>query len=149
MVKTPFSDSRILERDGVLSVRLPASIPEREVSRLGLELVYRWFRSQARYVITERVTLMSEKMGLRFGTIRIKDTVSRWGSCSRRGNLNFNWRLVIAPMHIIDYLVVHELVHLKEMNHSRRFWDMVSLYCPEYKNHVVWLKSCGNKLFAF
>jgi predicted metal-dependent hydrolase len=78
--------------------------------------------------------------GFKFNDLRIKNVISRWGSCSRKGNLNFSIRLVHFEKEIINYVVIHELCHTKEMNHSRKFWALVGQYCPEYKTHIKMLK---------
>ncbi len=70
-----------------------------------------------------------------FNRVAIRDTSSRWGSCSSKKNLNFNYRLALLPSHLIDYIVIHELCHLKEMNHKESFWSLVSLACPKYLEH--------------
>ena len=79
-------------------------------------------------------------MGLSYNRVCIKDQRTLWGSCSTQGNLNFNWRVVMAPPDVLDYLVIHELAHLREMNHSRSFWREVSSFCPEYQSHRRWLR---------
>ncbi|HOM05796.1 MAG TPA: SprT family zinc-dependent metalloprotease [Candidatus Kapabacteria bacterium] len=79
-------------------------------------------------------------MQLQYNRISIKNTVSRWGSCSSLGNLNFNWKLAFAPLEVIDYIIIHELSHLRHLNHSADFWNEVRKYCPEYKKHKKWLK---------
>ena len=80
---------------------------------------------------------------------RIKDTVSRWGSCSTKGNLNFSWRLIMMPPEILDYVVAHEVSHMAEMNHSRRFWRVVARLCPNYAEHRTWLKQEGARYLRF
>ncbi|MCA9386358.1 M48 family metallopeptidase, partial [Candidatus Dojkabacteria bacterium] len=72
---------------------------------------------------------------------------TNWGSCSSKGNLNFTWRLIFAPLEILDYVVVHELCHLKEQNHSQRFWDLVAEQVPDYKKKRIWLKKHGANLY--
>lgn len=92
----------------------------------------------------DRVWHYAQLMGEEnLGTVRLKELKSRWGSCSIRRNLNFNWKLVLAPPEVLDYVVVHELCHLKEMNHSSRFWDLVEAYCPDYRECRAWLKDHG------
>jgi alpha-glucosidase len=86
-------------------------------------------------------------LGVTFGRVRVKDQRSLWGSCSRAGNLNFNWRLTLAPPEVLDYVVIHELAHRLEMNHSRRFWAHVEKVCPDYRVHRGWLRKNGEGLY--
>ena len=81
-----------------------------------------------------------------YNKIYIRDQKTRWGSCSSKGNLNFNWRLIMAPLFIMDYIVVHELAHLVHPNHSRDFWKLVKKIVPDYKEKKEWLKIYGNSL---
>lgn len=89
-------------------------------------------REEARTFIHARVAELNQHYGLRYNRITIKDQKSRWGSCSRQGNLNFNYKLLFLPSHIADYIIVHELCHLREMNHSRNFWGLVAQTVPDY-----------------
>ena len=73
----------------------------------------------------------------------MRDQRRRWGSCSVEGNLNFNYRLVMAPPEVLDYVVIHELMHRRQLNHSRRFWALVSEHCPGYRDAIAWLKTYG------
>lgn len=93
----------------------------------------------------ERVRLYAERMQVSYGKISVKDQKTRWGSCSSLGNLNFNWRLVLMPEEILDYVVVHELAHRKEMNHSRAFWAEVERILPDYKERRKWLRIHGRE----
>ena len=101
----------------------------------------------ARKHITFRVEYYAKKHDFKFNKIAIKDQRSRWGSCSSLSNLNFNWRLIFAPTEISDYVIVHELSHTKQMNHSARFWNIVAECMPEYKIRNSWLKENGKYLF--
>ena len=103
----------------------------------------RGFRRLAKEKIPKRVALFAEQVGVDYGKITIKDTKSRWGSCSYQGNLNFCWRLILAPEEVLDYIVVHELCHRLEMNHSARFWAEVKRVLPEYEKSKEWLKENG------
>ena len=87
-------------------------------------------------------------MGVTYGRITIRNQVSRWGSCSSVGNLNFNCLLMLAPPEVRDYVVVHELCHRKEMNHSPAFWAEVEKMIPDYKAHKKWLKDNGTALIS-
>lgn len=103
----------------------------------------REFRRLAKEKIPKKVALFAEQVGVDYGKITIKDTKSRWGSCSYQGNLNFCWRLILAPEEVLDYIVVHELCHRLEMNHSARFWAEVKRVLPEYEKGKEWLKENG------
>ncbi len=105
-----------------------------------------WYKKQARTIIEQKVRLFARHGGVCFSKIRITNAEKRWGSCSQKGNLNFSWRLVLAPIDIIDYVVLHELSHLKEQNHSKKFWDAVASVCPEYRKRRKWLKENGHTL---
>jgi predicted metal-dependent hydrolase len=97
-------------------------------------------REHARERFLERTAFWAPRLGVAYKRVFIKDQRTLWGSCSREGNLNFNWRIAKAPPEILDYLVIHELAHLREMNHSPRFWAVVAEHCPDYKVHRKWLR---------
>jgi predicted metal-dependent hydrolase len=99
-----------------------------------------WYKRQARIVLTERVHLHASRLGLTPTNLRITSARTRWGSCSGRGTLSFTWRLVLAPIAVIDYVVVHELVHLEVKNHSALFWQRVATAYPSYLAARRWLK---------
>lgn len=118
----------------VLTARTENTLIERAVRE--------WYISRAAAVIPERVRFYQDQVKERIGRICIKDVRSRWGSCSSKRNLNFNWRLILTPMEVLDYVVVHELCHLKEMNHSRDFWALVEGILPDYEKRRKWLRDC-------
>ena len=97
-------------------------------------------------VIPERVEYFAEMMNVTYGRITIREQKTRWGSCSSEKNLNFNWKLILAPPEVLDYVVVHELCHRLEMNHSPRFWAQVERVLPDYKVSRKWLREHGNEL---
>lgn len=99
-----------------------------------------WYRARAREVLTERVGIYAARMGLQPNAIKITGARTRWGSCNTRGTLCFTWRLALAPLEVIDYVVVHELAHLRMRNHSREFWRLVGEYLPEFRQRISWLK---------
>lgn len=107
------------------------------------ELMIHWYRDQARRILTERAVHYASLTGLSYGRLNITGAQKRWGSCSAAGNLNFSWRLIMAPCEIIEYVVVHELVHLEEQNHSPRFWKRVSEIMPEFRSRRKWLNENG------
>lgn len=97
-------------------------------------------------VIPDRVRYFAKILGVNYGRITIRNQRTRWGSCSSKGNLNFNCLLMLTPLDVIDYVIVHELCHRKEMNHSKRFWEEVEKILPDYRNQVEWLKTEGSKI---
>lgn len=105
-----------------------------------------WYRSAARKVITERVVYFARLHGFKYHSIRISGAATRWGSCSSKGNLSFTWRLVMAPPDVVDYVVLHELAHLREHNHSAKFWQQVAGMMPNYSIYRRWLKQNGARL---
>lgn len=102
-------------------------------------------RQSAKSRLEERVRFYSEKMGVSYGRITVREQKTRWGSCSARGNLNFNWKLILMPPEILDYVVVHELAHRREMNHSRAFYETVEAVLPDYRNRERWLREHGGE----
>lgn len=96
--------------------------------------------------IRERLAFYGPRIGGEFGRVAIRDQRSRWGSCSSKHNLNFNWKLIMAPPQVLDYVVIHELCHLHEFNHSARFWRLVETQMPEYEAWKKWLKMHGDEL---
>lgn len=94
-------------------------------------------------VIPERVAYFAKRVGVNYGRITIRNQKTRWGSCSSKGNLNFNCLLMLTPPEVIDYVIVHELCHRKEMNHSKDFWSEVKKILPDYKQSIQWLKEEG------
>lgn len=108
--------------------------------------ITRWYKQQAQLILTKRVQHYAKKAGLTYRTISITNAQTRWGSCSSQKTLNFNWRLVMAPLEVIDYVISHELAHLTEMNHSADFWETVRKMYPLYRQHRTWLKRYGHLL---
>ncbi len=106
----------------------------------------RWYRQQAFQVISERVEWYAKKYGYSYGRVNITSARTRWGSCSSRSTLSFSWRLVMAPVPVIDYVVVHELVHLKMKSHSKEYWSRVKLIMPDYQSKIDWLEKNGHLL---
>ena len=105
-------------------------------------------REKARILLTERVQHFAPLIGVTYNQISIRAQHTRWGSCSSKGNLNFNCLLALVPMEVLDYVVVHELCHRKELNHSDRFWNEIAKILPDYKVRKKWLKDNGFNLIA-
>lgn len=104
------------------------------------EALKRLYIDEAKRYIPNRVDKLSKKFGIEYGKIRINSAKTRWGSCSSKKNLNFSYRLIMCPKDVIDYVIIHELSHITHMNHSKKFWTLVSKRCPNYKAHEKWLK---------
>ena len=104
-----------------------------------------WYKKKAREYIGSRVDFFSRMLKLQPGSMRITSALSRWGSCSEDNNLAFSFRLMMAKPEVIDYVVVHELMHIKERNHSAKFWQLVESAMPQYKLHRRWLKNNNYK----
>ena len=107
-----------------------------------------FLKREARHDLESAVARHCERAGLAVKTLRLKDTRSRWGSCSSSGNLSFSWRIVMAPDHVIDYLAAHEVAHLREMNHGRAFWALCEDLCPRTPEARKWLKNNGSGLHS-
>ncbi len=162
-----------LKPDGSVLVRAPRLLPQREIRRF-VENHQSWIQNQlkkqaaaqelrdaaeplderelkalresARRDLTQRSAFWAERLGVTYGRISIRHQRSRWGSCSSKGNLNFNCLLMLAPESVRDYVVVHELCHRKHMNHSPAFWQMVEQVLPDWRNAKTWLKRNGETL---
>lgn len=163
-----------IKPDGSIIVRAPMRLPEREI-RSFLKEKSDWIDKHLAKVlaareagenapltaqdireladkalesIPPRVQYYAARMGVTYGRITIRNQSTRWGSCSSQGNLNFNCLLMLTPAEILDYVIVHELAHRKQMNHSDAFWAEVAKVFPDYKARVKWLKSNGAALLA-
>lgn len=114
------------------------------LTRYEIELL----RKQVKEMVTERVAHYAALMDVSYGRITVRTQKTRWGSCSSKGNLNFNCLLALVPPDVLDYVVVHELCHLKEMNHSKQFWEKVGKILPDYDQSKRWLNDNGSNLIA-
>ncbi len=127
---------------------------ERTKQRPRLRLdPHRVSETEARRAVRELIAMLIDdeapELGVEPKRIQIRDQRSRWGSCSTTGTLSFNWRLVLAPFEVLDYVVVHELCHMREANHSGRFWKLVEARRPDWRAHKDWLDEHGPELLAF
>lgn len=111
-----------------------------------LETLEKRYRSAARTQFEQRCAYYHQFTGGSYTSVTIRDQKTRWGSCSSRGTLSFNYRLIFAPPAVLDYVVVHELCHLTHMNHSKEFWNMVGSVMPDYQTHKRWLREHGREL---
>ncbi|MGB1539482.1 MAG: M48 family metallopeptidase, partial [Rickettsiales bacterium] len=124
--------------NGVLSIPAPAGLLAVRTER--------WLKAKARETILEAAAPMAEKLEARFKRISVRDTSSRWGSCSRDGNLSFCWRLIFAPRDMLIYVVAHEVAHLKAMHHGPEFWAEVAKIYPDYERARKWLHEHAGEL---
>lgn len=124
-----------------MHIAIPLNFDAEESKRIIRDALIKWYCKQAEQIIKERVNYFSMLLDVAPKKIIIKEQQRRWGSCSNSGILRFNWRAIIAPISIIDYIIVHELCHLKVKNHSADFWRMVSLVIPDYKKRREWLRN--------
>jgi hypothetical protein len=105
------------------------------------DMFVKWYKEQAYFKIKERLEWYSTLSGIKYNKFSITDAQKRWGSCSTKGDLRFSWRLIMAPLSVIDYVVIHELTHLVEKNHSKKFWNKIRLIFPNYGESRRWLKN--------
>ncbi len=138
IIHTPEKPAKIEVKDGILIVGGPLS---------GFETrLQNWLKKEAKLALSEAIEKFVDTLGQRPRRLMVRDTRSRWGSCSTRRTLSFSWRLIMAPPDILHYVVAHEMAHLAEMNHSPAFWIIVEKMCPDWKKSRRWLKSDGNSL---
>lgn len=136
-----------VQREGdILEVRLQADLAAVHFREAAKQAIEGWYRQQAKAVLIPWTYQLAEQHGFTVNKISIRGQKTRWGSCSSNGNLNLNWRLLLAPSEAVAYVIIHELCHLREMNHSRRFWSLVESVCPEYRTWRKWLKDHGAEL---
>lgn len=110
-------------------------------------LLYQWYRNRAGQYLKEKTAAWSQIMRIDYGRISIRDQATRWGSCSGKGNLNFNWRLILLPEELADYVVVHELAHRFQMNHSKAFWSIVEKEIPDYLSRRKKLRTYESEIY--
>jgi predicted metal-dependent hydrolase len=124
-------------------LRVAVGAPGEEAVRDALE---RWYRRRARDEVAGRLDAAVARAGTAYSRLQIRGQRTRWASCSSTGAMSFNWRLLLAPAEILDYVIEHEVAHLEVHDHSRRFWSLLARRCPEYKSHEAWLKRHGQGL---
>ncbi|MNL31958.1 hypothetical protein D3C87_1537770 [compost metagenome] len=111
--------------------------------------LYDWLKSEALADLEDQSELHARRLGVAVKAITLRSQSSRWGSCSSSGNINYNWRLILAPPHVLDYVAAHEVAHLVEMNHSAAFWATVERTLPDMARGRAWLKAHGRDLMAW
>lgn len=160
-----------ITEEGKLSIKAPIRMTDREIEKflyqksfwiykqakrkkeeqknrlVRTEAEIKLLREKARKVLTEKTDYYKRLIGVDYKKIRIGDQKTRWGSCSSSGTISYNWRLILMPEEIMDYVVVHELCHMVEMNHSKRFWARVAEILPDYQIRRKWLKENGKSVY--
>lgn len=125
----------------LLSRRRRLSAPEQT-----RRLVSVWYQEQALKLLSDKTNRLTASMDLRHTGVSIRATRTKWGHCTSRGAIQYNWQIILAPEAIVDYLVAHEVCHLRHHNHSRAFWQLVASVCPDYLRCRAWLKAHGQQL---
>lgn len=137
-----------------LSNRSLVSLTENELIVCGAKetipnITKRWLQRHAQIILEEQSRAYAATIGGVVNRVSVRDTKSRWGSCSPNGNLSYSWRLIFAPSSVSYYVCCHEVAHLLEMNHSPKFWQVVEGFCPDYKKQRQWLRANGSTLFKY
>ena len=133
-------------KEGRLRVRVPKFSEERLREIVVPNALRRWFNSRAEARLNERVKLYSNKVGVKPKKIVVKNQMKRWGSCTKDGIVHLNWRIIMAPMSVVDYVVVHELIHVDIERHSNDFWKKLQVILPDYERRKEWLRVNGPNL---
>ncbi len=118
----------------------------KEFHKQAKQFIINWYKFKAYEYMVPKTQEFAKKLNINYNQIKISNAKTKWGSCSNLKNLNYSWRLIIAPPQVVDYVIVHELSHLLEMNHSKRFWNVVSSIKPNYQIYKTWLKDNGHLL---
>ncbi|MBX3487205.1 MAG: M48 family metallopeptidase [Candidatus Paracaedibacteraceae bacterium] len=119
--------------------------PSLSQKRLNIRFI---LEREVKKILPPVLDKITAAMNLRPKKITLRDTKSRWGSCSSEGNISLSWRLMMAPPEVMEYVVIHEFAHLVHMNHSKSFWQLVARHCPEYRRHIHWLKANGAQIMS-
>lgn len=144
----PGKNTQVIFRENKFFVYINNKLEGNKLVQEAAKVLRLWMIEKAQELIKPRTQELSREIGVSFNGIRIKDTKTRWGSCSSKGNLNFNFRLVMAPQEVMDYIIIHELCHLRHMNHSKDFWNAVAQYMPDYEVYKEWLNKNGMRLYV-
>lgn len=138
--------ARYISENRQLIIEYPQALADDQKQALIREILEKWYKMRARTVFLQKLDFWSQQMGVTYNQFRLKEQKTRWGSCSSLGNINLNWRVIMAPEGVMDYLVIHELAHLRYLNHSQAFWDFVTKFCPDHEESRRWLRQNGQNL---
>lgn len=148
LTEYPGKTTQIIFRADEFNIYINNKFAQNKVTNEMAQQLRFWMIDKAEELIKQRTAEYSVIIGVNYNNVRIKDTKTRWGSCSSKANLNFNFRIIMAPEEVMDYIIIHELCHLKHMNHGKGFWETVALYMPDYEKHKEWLKINGRLLYV-
>ncbi|NSW57424.1 MAG: M48 family metallopeptidase [Armatimonadetes bacterium] len=138
--RTPQRRGTVRVAEGEMTIAVPETVGEDRVGQTARGLLRQWLGDEALKVVRQRLPEFARRLGVSPAKVTVKDMKTRWGSCGRNGNISISYRLVMAPPEVMDYLIVHELCHLLQPNHSREYWALVAGIMPEYRRHRTWLK---------
>ena len=113
------------------------------------KLIIEWLKLQANNFLKARLSFISKRISIEFNSLKIKSYTARWGSCNLKGDIFLNWKLIMLPESVIDYVLIHELVHINVPNHSKKFWDLIKIKNPDYCKNKKWLKDNGSSFILF
>lgn len=128
------------------SVELGPSRGDKGSAERVQQLLQAWYKRQALQLLSAKTEQLCAQMGLVFDSVIVRRTKSKWGHCTSKGVIQYNWLILVAPNAVVDYLVAHEVCHLRHHNHSRAFWDLVESVCPDYRESKAWLQRYGHTL---
>ncbi|OYD07274.1 M48 family metallopeptidase [Paludifilum halophilum] len=144
--KNDITKPSLVFRQGRFTAEVPGSFSYAKQRSHLRALFVQWYRSHAEKKIKQRLRLYTTKLGVTPSRLTIKEQQARWGSCTKNGTILINWKLILAPIHIVDYVLVHELTHLKHPNHSKVFWETLRSILPDYEKRKDWLRVHGPEL---
>jgi predicted metal-dependent hydrolase len=128
-------------RENKMQISIYRYVTRPEGIKIIKKTIHEFYKQKASEVIHDRLQYFNEHYQFKYNRVTFRNQSTRWGSCSAQKNLNFNWRLIMAPIQIIDYVVVHEMCHLEQMNHSKKYWDLVAQRMPNHKEVRKWLRT--------
>ncbi|WP_433595436.1 M48 family metallopeptidase [Lysinibacillus xylanilyticus] len=146
IIKDNVPTAALIFKQGKFIATIPSTITVEDHREILYPLYKEWVMKKAEKIAMERVKRFERQSTLKAKSIKIKDQQQRWGSCTARGNIILNWKIFLAPMPIVDYVIAHELAHLKHLDHSPAYWETLQMIYPEYENSKEWLRLNGRKL---
>jgi predicted metal-dependent hydrolase len=138
--------AKVSKLEDIIVMSMPLNVAPVALKEQICNNLILWYKKQAEILFSQRINVFSEVMQVSPSKITIRQQKTRWGSCSSKGNININWKLIMMPISVIDYVLVHELAHLKHLNHSSSFWKFVEAFLPDYKARKLLLKEYGRKI---